>query len=172
MSTDIFSLNDKRTQIGFMNRAIVEASHAAINGEVPVGAIIVNTQGAVLAAAHNQTITRCDPTAHAEILAIRQACAQRGNYRLPGSVLYVTIEPCVMCMGAVVHARMAAVIFGAPDPKWGAAGSLYNFSQDQRLNHRVQISGGVCKQPCIELMQRFFRQRRKQGRLQNQSNKE
>ncbi len=172
MSTDIFNPNGQQTQVDFMNMAIAEASRAAINGEVPVGAIVVSARGVILAAAHNQTITHCDPTAHAEILAIRQACAQCGNYRLPGCVLYVTIEPCVMCMGAVVHARMAAVIFGAPDPKWGAAGSLYNFSQDQRLNHRVQISGGVCKQPCIELMQRFFGQRRKHGRFQNQPNKE
>ncbi len=147
-----------------MDMALAQARLAAQNEEVPVGALIVDAGGTVLASAYNQVITRGDPSAHAEMLAIRRACRRSGNYRLPGCVLYVTIEPCMMCMGAVVHARLAAVVFGAPDPKWGAAGSLYDFARDQRLNHQVRISSGVCKQACIDLMQRFFRQRRKNRR--------
>ncbi len=146
--------------IYFMKLALAEAEAAFAQAEVPVGAAIADETGAVLAAARNQTLTLCDPSAHAEMLAIRKACKAVGNYRLLNAVLYVTVEPCIMCMGAVVHARMARVVFGVHDPKWGAAGSLFNFAADDRLNHRLEIQAGVCKDACRALMQDFFRARR------------
>ena len=145
-----------------MRQALAEAHLAATKEEVPIGAVLVSPSGHVLAAAHNLTITRCDPTAHAEILALRAAALESGNYRLLGTTLYATIEPCIMCLGAMIHARVARVVFGAPDPKWGAAGSLYNFGADGRLNHRLEIVSGVCADDCRTLMQTFFRRRRKQ----------
>ena len=144
----------------FMEMAIVEAEKAGQRDEVPVGAVVVDASGEVLAAAHNLTISMADPTAHAEILALRQAARKVNNYRLLGTTLYATVEPCIMCMGAVIHARMDRVVFGAPDPKWGAAGSLYRFSEDDRLNHSPEVIGGVCENRCRELIQNFFRQKR------------
>ncbi len=143
-----------------MGLALVEAENAWALGEVPVGAVIVDREGVLLAAAHNRPIAACDPSAHAEIEALRRACGRIGNYRLLNSTLYVTIEPCVMCMGAIVHARVERVVFGAPDPRWGAAGSLYDLPGDRRLNHRPLITGGVLAQRCRDLMQRFFQTRR------------
>jgi len=113
-----------------------------------------------LSSAHNRTIDLADPTAHAEILALREAALKINNYRLLNTTLYVTVEPCIMCMGAIVHARISGVVFGADDPKWGAAGSLYNFAEDDRLNHRVGIISGVCEAECRGLMQAFFRAKR------------
>ena len=144
-----------------MELALQEAEKAGQIGEVPVGAILVSENGETLSAAHNQTIRLADPTAHAEILAVRQAAIKIDNYRLLNSTLYVTVEPCIMCMGAIVHARISRVVFGANDPKWGAAGSLYNFPQDERLNHRVEITAGVCAVECRQLMQDFFRAKRR-----------
>jgi len=144
----------------FMELALEEAKKAGQIGEVPIGAILVAGNGEVLAAAHNQTINLVDPTAHAEILALRQAAAKLHNYRLVNTSLFVTVEPCIMCMGAIVHARVKKIICGADDPKWGAAGSLYNLSEDVRLNHRVEIIKGVCEKECRELMQAFFRTKR------------
>src|SRR5210317_1522191 len=144
----------------FMGLALKEAKSAEQIGEVPVGAILVSENGEILSAAHNQTIKRTDPTAHAEILALRKAALEINNYRLLNTTLYVTVEPCIMCMGAIVHARISQVVFGAPDPKWGAAGSLYNFAADDRLNHRVDIITGVCAEDCRRLMQDFFRAKR------------
>jgi len=144
----------------FMEMAIVEAEKAGQRDEVPVGAVVVDASGEVLAATHNLTISMADPTAHAEILALRQAARKVNNYRLLGTTLYATVEPCIMCMGAVIHARMDRVVFGAPDPKWGAAGSLYRFSEDNRLNHSPEVIGGVCENRCRELIQNFFRQKR------------
>jgi len=144
----------------FMQLAIEQAKKAQKIEEVPVGAIITDAEGNILASAHNQTITKSDPTAHAEIEALRKASAKLRNYRLLSTTLYATVEPCVMCMGAIVHARVQCVVFGAPDPKWGAAGSLYNFSEDTRLNHHPQIIGGVCADECRTMLQRFFRMRR------------
>ena len=144
----------------FMDFALQEAKKAGQIGEVPVGAVIIAENGEIIAAAHNQTITQVDPTAHAEILALRMAALSANNYRLLNTSLYVTIEPCLMCMGAIVHARVKRLVFGAKDPKWGAAGSLYNLSEDDRLNHRVDIVQGVCEEKCRELMQRFFRAKR------------
>jgi tRNA(adenine34) deaminase len=145
----------------YMQLAIKQAGKAEQMEEVPVGAVIVNSEGNILASAHNQTISRSDPTAHAEIQAMRKAAAKLRNYRLLSTTLYATVEPCVMCMGAIVHARVKCVVFGAPDPKWGAAGSLYNFCEDTRLNHQPQIIGGICEEECRDMLQRFFRQRRK-----------
>jgi len=143
-----------------MELALNEAKKAGQIGEVPVGAILVSENGEILSAAHNQTIKLADPTAHAEILTLRQAALEINNYRLLNTTLYVTVEPCIMCMGAIVHARISQVVFGAPDPKWGAAGSLYNFAADDRLNHRVAITTGVCAEDCRRLMQDFFRAKR------------
>ena len=144
----------------YMRQALVEAQKAGQMGEVPVGAILVAEDGMTLSAAHNRTIAMADPSAHAEILALREAASKINNYRLLNTTLYVTVEPCIMCMGAVVHARISKVVYGAGDPKWGAAGSLYNFAKDDRLNHQVEIIQGVCKEKCRGLMQEFFRAKR------------
>ena len=148
------------THENFMELALNEAKKAGQIGEVPVGAILVSENGEILSAAHNQTIKLADPTAHAEILTLRKAALEINNYRLLKTTLYVTVEPCIMCMGAIVHARISQVVFGAPDPKWGAAGSLYNFAADDRLNHRVAITAGECAEVCRRLMQEFFRAKR------------
>jgi tRNA(adenine34) deaminase len=145
----------------YMALALEEAKKAGQIGEVPIGAILVSGNSDILSAAHNRTIDQADPTAHAEISALREAARKINNYRLLNTTLYVTVEPCIMCMGAIVHARVAKVVFGAGDPKWGAAGSLYDFSEDDRLNHRVTITRGVCEQECRSLMQDFFRAKRK-----------
>jgi tRNA(adenine34) deaminase len=144
----------------FMWQAVIEAQQAAREDEVPVGAILVSQNGTVLAKTHNQTITRCDPTAHAEILAIRSAAEALGNFRLLNTTLYVTIEPCIMCMGALLHARVSKIIYGARDPKWGAAGSCYELSADPRLNHVIDVEGGVLEKECRELIQTFFKAKR------------
>lgn len=144
----------------FMELALDEAKKAGQIGEVPIGAILVAENGEVLSAAHNRTIKQVDPTAHAEILALRQAAKKINNYRLLSTSLFVTVEPCIMCMGAIVHARVKRIIYGANDPKWGAAGSLYNFAEDIRLNHRVEIINGVREEECRDLMQAFFRAKR------------
>ncbi len=143
-----------------MQLAIDEATKAGQIAEVPVGAVLVAGDGEVIARAHNETITRRDPSAHAEMLAIRAGCDKLKNYRLTGVRLFTTIEPCLMCMGAIVHARLAEVVFGARDPKWGAAGSLYDFSTDTRLNHRPRIVAGVSAEKCAAMMQAFFADRR------------
>ena len=143
-----------------MEIALTEAQRALKNGEVPIGAVLIAANHQVLAATHNQTITLNDPTAHAEILALRSAAAKIGNYRLLNTILYVTVEPCPMCMGAAIHARVSQVVFGTRDPKWGAVGSLYNFAADQRFNHQPKIIEDVCKVECKALIQEFFRQKR------------
>jgi tRNA(adenine34) deaminase len=150
----------RNNHIKFMNIALDEAKKAGQKAEVPVGAVIVVKNGKILSATHNQTVSLNDPTAHAEILALRQAGIKRKNYRLLNTTLYVTIEPCIMCMGALVHARISTIVFGAADPKWGAAGSLYDLANDDRLNHRVKLVKGVCEEECSALMQQFFRSRR------------
>jgi tRNA(adenine34) deaminase len=143
-----------------MELALAEAKKAGQKAEVPVGAVLVADDGEILAATHNLTISLTDPTAHAEILALREAAIKTQNYRLLNTTLYVTIEPCVMCMGAIVHARVSKLVFGATDPKWGGAGSLYNLANDNRLNHRVETIQGVCADECRTLMQDFFRFKR------------
>jgi len=151
--------NDPR-HTAFMGLALEEARKAAAMEEVPVGAVLVSAVGEVLARAHNRTIADNDPSAHAEILAIRQAASRLGNYRLLNTALYVTVEPCLMCMGAIIHARVAQLFFGARDPKWGAAGSLYNLGEDRRLNHHTEIIEGLLLEDCRDLIQGFFRARR------------
>lgn len=145
-----------------MNQAILQAKEALSAGEVPVGAVLADQEGRILARAHNQPIGRADPTAHAEILVLRQGGTLCRNYRLNGAVLVVTIEPCLMCMGAAVNARIARLVFGAPDPKAGAAGSLYAIHQDQRLNHRVEVTSGIMGDECSALLKAFFQARRKE----------
>lgn len=147
--------------ISYMRTALVQARLAARLQEVPVGAVLVSAEGDILAEAHNRTICNHDPSAHAEMLAIRQAAAQRQNYRLLNTTLYVTVEPCLMCMGAIIHARIQRIFFGTRDPKWGAAGSLYNLGEDRRLNHHPEIVEGLLLDECRELIQGFFRERRR-----------
>lgn len=143
----------------FMGLALGEARKAAAAGEVPVGAVVVR-DGRVIGAGHNQPIGSGDPTAHAEIVAIRQAAAAAGNYRLPGAVLYTTVEPCAMCCGAALHARLARVVFGAADPKGGAARSLYRLLDDRRQNHLADVTGAVRTEECAALLREFFEARR------------
>jgi tRNA(adenine34) deaminase len=147
--------------IKFMRKALHEAKTAAEKCEVPIGAVIIDKNNQLLSATHNLTVTLKDPTAHAEILAIREASQKINNYRLLNTTLYVTIEPCIMCMGSLVHARVYRIVFGAKDSKWGAAGSLYNFSNDHRLNHHPKIISGICEKECALLMQSFFCSKRK-----------
>jgi tRNA(adenine34) deaminase len=143
-----------------MREALLEAEKAFREGEVPVGAVLSDEDGKILARAHNMPISLCDPTAHAEILVLRTAASHLGNYRLTKSTLVVTIEPCLMCMGAALNARIGRLVFGAPDPKSGAAGSLYRLGDDSRLNHRIEVLSGVMESECTGLMQAFFRARR------------
>ena len=147
--------------LAWMKMALGEAHKARQKQEVPIGAVLVSENSELLSVAHNQTITRQDPTAHAEILALRQAAAKVGNYRLLNTTLYVTVEPCPMCMGAAIHARVSQVVFGTRDPKWGAAGSLYHFGADQRFNHQLAVISGIYEDECTQLMQDFFRAKRK-----------
>jgi tRNA(adenine34) deaminase len=146
--------------IKFMKLALNQAKKAGQKSEVPIGSILVSESGEILSASHNQTVSLADPTAHAEIITLRKAAQKIMNYRLLSTTLYVTIEPCIMCMGAIVHARVSRVVFGAHDPKWGAAGSLYNLADDTRLNHRPEIIQGICEDECRTLIQDFFRKKR------------
>jgi len=143
----------------FMELAVQEALQASQAGEVPVGAVLVQ-DGEVVARDHNRPISLNDPTAHAEILALRAGAARMGNYRLSGCELYVTIEPCLMCVGAIVQSRISRLIFGARDEKGGAVKSLYHILEDPRLNHRVQVIEGVLGEQCQEIMRAFFSARR------------
>jgi tRNA(adenine34) deaminase len=145
---------------GLMVQALNEAESALAEGEIPVGAVVVSPDGAVLAAGHNRPRALSDPTAHAEIIALRRAGAAVCNYRLTGCLLVVTVEPCPMCMGAAVNARVACLAYGAADPKAGAAGSVYDMASDSRLNHRFEVVPGVREEECRKLMQVFFRVRR------------
>jgi tRNA(adenine34) deaminase len=143
----------------FMNEALSLARAAASAGEVPVGALVVH-DGRVLGRGFNAPIGRHDPTAHAEVQAMREAAAALGNYRLTGCTLYVTLEPCVMCAGAIMHARIARVVYGAADPKTGACGSVVNLFAESRLNHHAVVEGGVMADECGALLSEFFRSRR------------
>lgn len=145
--------------LAMMGMAIAEARRAAETGEVPVGAVAV-LDGAVIGAGHNRPIAAHDPTAHAEIEAIRAAAAYAGQYRLERTSLYVTLEPCVMCVGAILNARIARVYYGARDEKAGALGSVYDIGRDGRLNHRVEVYGGIMESECAALLREFFRSRR------------
>jgi tRNA(adenine34) deaminase len=147
----------------WMQLALEEAELALPEGEVPVGAVIVH-QGRVIGRAHNQRERLRDPTAHAEMIAITQAAAALGCWRLDGCILYVTLEPCVMCSGAIIQARIPAVVYGARDPKAGGAESLYRLLEDTRLNHTCAVTGGVLGEACGALLTRFFQQQRRLGK--------
>lgn len=143
----------------FMAMAIEEARRAGAAGEVPVGALVVR-EGLIVGRGFNQPIGRADPTAHAEVMALRDAGRQLANYRLPGCTLYVTLEPCAMCAGAIMHARIGRVVFGARDPKTGVAGSVIDLFLEARLNHHAQVAGGVLADQCGGLLSSFFAGRR------------
>lgn len=145
--------------MAMMEAALQEARAAAVENEVPVGAVVA-LEGRIISSAHNRPITLCDPTGHAEILALRSAAAALKTYRLAGADLYVTLEPCTMCLGAMINARIARLLFGARDPKAGAAGSVYDIGRDGRLNHRIEIYAGIRELECAGMLSRFFAGRR------------
>ncbi|MBC7648714.1 MAG: tRNA adenosine(34) deaminase TadA [Vitreoscilla sp.] len=153
------------TDIDFMQLALAQATAAAQSGEVPVGAVIVQG-GQVIATGRNSPITGHDPTAHAEINAVRAAAKSLGNYRLPDCTLYVILEPCAMCSGAMLHARLRRVVFGAADPKTGAAGCAINLFDQPQLNHQTALQGGVLAAESAALLKAFFSQRREEKRVQ------
>jgi len=149
----------RESQEHYMKMALKEADQALKEGEVPVGAVLV-FEGKVLARAHNMPISLNDPTAHAEILVLREAALKRKNYRLPNTSLYVTVEPCVMCMGALVQARVNELIFGAFDPKAGACGSVYDIPSSPGIMHKMTIVSGILEEECREIIQEFFKAKR------------
>lgn len=144
----------------YMALALEAAERAGQNQEVPIGAVVVAQNGNILATGYNQPISKADPTAHAEIMALRSAARKLKNYRLVETTLYVTIEPCPMCMGAILNARVERLVYGAADPKWGAAGSLFRMDRDERLNHRVEVVSGILESRCRTIIQDFFKTRR------------
>jgi tRNA(adenine34) deaminase len=146
----------------WMQLAYQQACLAEQQGEVPVGAVIVK-EGKLIAGAYNQPIAACDPSAHAEIQVLRQAGQQLNNYRLPGCELYVTLEPCLMCAGAILHARIARLVYATPDPKTGVAGSVFNVFELSALNHHTKIAGGVMAHECSDLLKKFFHRQRQKG---------
>ena len=143
----------------WMERAFEQARQAELSGEVPVGAVLVY-EGQMIACGQNASITRCDPSAHAEINVLRAAGQQLNNYRFPGATLYVTLEPCPMCAGAIVHARIQRLVFAASDPRTGAAGSVFNLVRSTYLNHQVEVVSGVLAQRSAEMLRAFFQKRR------------
>jgi tRNA(adenine34) deaminase len=149
----------RETDEKFMRLALAQARLAHEEGEVPVGAVLVH-DGEILSAAHNRPIAAQDPSAHAEMLAIRRAAARMGNYRLTGTTLYVTLEPCIMCAGAMIQARVNRLVYGARDPKSGGVASLYRLLQDERLNHRIEVTAGILEEMCVEILSGFFRGKR------------
>lgn len=150
---------DASLAVHYMQLALAEAARAPAHGDVPVGAVIVQ-EGRILALRHNERERLRDPTAHAEMLAIREAVAVLGGWRISGATLFVTVEPCPMCAGALVLARIERLVFGAPDPKAGAAGSVMDLVRHPALNHRLEVQGGVLQEECARLLQEFFSSRR------------
>ncbi len=148
-----------------MTKALVEAAAAQRLGEVPIGAVVVHG-GRIIGRGHNLRETSNDPTTHAEMIAIRQAAEAIGHWRLLDCTLYVTLEPCVMCMGAIILARLPRLVYGCRDPRVGAVGSIYDFSQDDRFNHRVEVTEGVLAEECSSLLSGFFRELREQKKQQ------
>lgn len=142
---------------GWMDLALSEAALTAGSGDVPIGAVVLDAEGTVIGRGHNRREADADPTAHAEVLALREAAARRGEWRLEGCTLVVTLEPCAMCAGAVVLSRISTVVFGAWDPKAGACGSVFDIVRDPRLNHWVEVTGGVREEECAALLRDFFR---------------
>lgn len=153
---------DSSTDEQFMREALDLARQAESCGEVPVGAVVVK-DGRVVGVGFNQPIGQQDPTAHAEIAALRDAASRLGNYRLPGCELFVTLEPCTMCAGAIMHARIARVVFGARDPKTGAGGSILNLFSEPRLNHHTEVVDGVLDEECGAMLSEFFARRREKA---------
>jgi len=145
--------------VSFMEEALKEAQSAVAAGEVPIGAVLVH-DGKILARSNNRTIRDIDPTAHAEIIVLREAARLLGNYRLAGTTLYVTIEPCSMCAGAIIHARVPRVVYGADDPKGGAVRSCFEILSHPRLNHNVEVTSGILAADCAAILQSFFAARR------------
>ena len=143
----------------FMQEALDQAKLAAMAGEVPVGAVLVR-DGKIISRGFNQPISNSDPSAHAEMMALRAAAHIESNYRLPGTTLYVTLEPCLMCAGAMLHARVERVVFGAADPKTGAAGSVLNVFSEKQINHQTQVEGGIMDDECGQILRDFFKGRR------------
>ncbi|WP_114653413.1 tRNA adenosine(34) deaminase TadA [Polynucleobacter necessarius] len=143
----------------FMQQALDQAKLAALAGEVPVGAVLVR-DGQVISTGFNQPITNSDPSAHAEMMALRAAAHGESNYRLPGTTLYVTLEPCTMCAGAMLHARVDRVVFGATDSKTGAAGSVLNVFSEKQINHQTEVEGGIMGEECGQILRDFFKERR------------
>lgn len=144
----------------FMRIALQEARQAEARGEVPVGAVIVDKDGTILAQAGNRSIIDQDPAGHAELIAIRTAGKKKANYRLLQTTLYTTIEPCIMCAGAMIHARIARLVYGAADPKAGAINSIYTIGSDKKLNHQIQVAAGILASECAELLSSFFKRKR------------
>ncbi len=144
----------------FMKIALEQAEKSSARGEVPVGAVLVGPDGNLIASAGNNTIGASDPCGHAEIRVLRRASQELKNYRLPGTIMYVTLEPCAMCATALVHARVARLVFGAPDPKTGAVVSQYRIGTDGRLNHSLRITGGILETECSRILKEFFQKRR------------
>ena len=153
-------MSDAAGDLAFMKRALALAEQAEARGEVPVGAVLVRG-GEVLGEGYNQVISTSDPTAHAEVVALRDAAGKVDNYRLPRSTLYVTIEPCTMCVGAIIHARVSRVLYASSDPKGGAAGSVFHILGTDRLNHQVEVDGGLLGDEAGSRLQRFFKRRRR-----------
>ena len=143
----------------YMDLALAEARKAESVNEVPVGAVVIS-EGAVIGSGYNQPVSGADPTAHAEIIALRQAARHQRNYRLSNATMYCTVEPCIMCAGAMIHARIDRLVFGTPDLKAGSAGSIYNVLSDPRLNHSVDVISGVREDECASLLRDFFAKRR------------
>ncbi|MBU3597713.1 tRNA adenosine(34) deaminase TadA [Polynucleobacter bastaniensis] len=143
----------------FMQQALDQAMLAGAAGEVPVGAVLVR-DGQIISTGFNQPISNSDPSAHAEMIALRTAAQDESNYRLPGTTLYVTLEPCTMCAGAMLHARVERVVFGAADPKTGAAGSVLNVFSEKQINHQTQVEGGIMSEECGQVLRNFFKERR------------
>lgn len=143
----------------FMQQALDQAKLAAMAGEVPVGAVLVK-DGKIISRGFNQPIGNSDPSAHAEMIALRSAAQLESNYRLPGTTLYVTLEPCIMCAGAMLHARVERLVFGATDPKTGAAGSVLNVFSEKQINHQTQVEGGIMDDECSQVLRDFFKGRR------------
>lgn len=160
MSVDFDNLDER-----LMREAIDAAEFAGSLGEVPIGAVVVDHSGEILSVAGNRTRTDCDPTAHAEILALRRAAWVLGNYRLTDLTIYSTLEPCAMCAGALVHARVKKLIYGAPDERFGAVRSKFNLCETSSLNHQIEIVTGILEAECTNLIQSFFRMRRLEQKI-------
>lgn len=152
-------MNQAELDRQFMEQAIEQAKLAALAGEVPVGAVVVR-DGKVISKAFNKPISNHDPSAHAEMLALREAALTEKNYRLPGATLYVTLEPCAMCSGAMLHARVDRIVYGASDPKTGAAGSVLDIFASKQINHQTIVEGGIMGEECGQLLRNFFKERR------------